>query len=659
MTAPTRSEPDTSLGLADHLERHAHDFPDRVAIRHADRSGAFHDLTYGRLWDDVKHLAQGLREEGITEGTRTILMTPFGPELFALAFALFRIGAVPVVVDPGMGLRRMLHCYRSVGAEAFIGPPAAHAVRTAGRRTFGSVRTTVTLGRRWFWGGQTLDGLRSRPRRPVAGVGPGGDDLLMVGFTTGSTGPAKGVEYTHRMVATMARQIHAVQGRDGHEVSLVTVPTFGIVDLLLGSTLVLAPLNPAKVAEADPRPLVEALTRFEVTTLAASPALLRVLADHLARQETPLPALRSVVAGGAPVGPELVAALRRVLGGDTAFHVAYGATEALPITSIESAEILADTAARSALGAGTCVGRPVDGTAVRILPVADGPLSGRSTDLAVAPGEIGEIAVAGDSVSRRYHASPTADALHKVRLEHGGRSAELWHRTGDLGYVDDRGRLWFCGRRTQRVRTANGDLHTVCCEGVFNTHPLVRRAALVGVGEPGAQRPVVCVETEPGVDDARWRRLEEELRELAAASETTSRLSLFLRHPGFPVDIRHNAKIGREQLADWAARRLSDDRPRARRSLRAVPLAGWAYLLAGAVHPVDQPVLVALWWIDALLSVVVHAAQLPAALRRARAAGRGRAAAAGLTMLLGATWWRSLPEPPAPATATHRDGGRR
>ncbi|MFD4247886.1 AMP-binding protein, partial [Streptomyces sp. NPDC058525] len=340
--------------VAGWLERNARAFPDKPAVIHptgdGEGEGDYATLTYGELQQTVEALARGFLRAGITRGTKTVLMAPPGPELFALCFALFRVGAVPVVVDPGMGVRRMLHCYRAVGAEAFIGPPLAQLVRVLGRRTFAAVRVPVTLGRRRLGRGHTLAALRATPATAVperaAAAPAGGDDLLMIGFTTGSTGPAKGVEYTHRMALSIARQIEAVHGRTRDDVSLVTLPFYGVLDLVYGSTLVLAPLAPARVAQADPALLVDALERFRVTTMFASPALLRNLAGHLtgtaARGRHPLTDLRCVVSGGAPVPDAVVAALRGVLDEKARIHVTYGATEVLPITSIEAAEILGD-----------------------------------------------------------------------------------------------------------------------------------------------------------------------------------------------------------------------------------------------------------------------------------------------------------------------------
>lgn len=668
-------------GVAGWLELNARAFPDKPAVIHPDGrgSGGYDTLTYGELQRSVEDLARGFRRAGITRGTRTVLMAPPGPELFALCFALFRVGAVPVVVDPGMGVRRMLHCYRAVGAEAFIGPPLAQLVRVLGRRTFAGVRVPVTLGRRRLGRGHTLAALRATPAtgRTADADAPaaGDDDLLMIGFTTGSTGPAKGVEYTHRMALSIARQIEAVHGRTRDDVSLVTLPFYGVLDLVYGSTLVLAPLAPARVAQADPVLLVDALERFRVTTMFASPALLRNLAGHLtgpARGRHPLPDLRCVVSGGAPVPDAVVSALRGVLDEKARIHVTYGATEVLPITSIEASEILGDdetdagperagtgtavggTAAGAAAGEGTCVGRPVPGTRVGIAPVTDGPLARFDPATGLPAGHVGEILVQGDSVSRRYHRAPRSDAAHKATEDRpGGEAPRVWHRTGDLGHLDAEGRLWFAGRAAQRVRTGRQDLYTVRCEGVFNAHPLVRRTALVGVGPAGAQRPVVCVETEPGPDGAplgegTWTQLVAELRTMAGAHAPTTGLQEFLRHPGFPVDIRHNAKIGREELARWAERQQARTASSpGRRAVRIVPLAGWAYLVGGAVWAAagevpDVPVLRWLWWADAFLSIGVHAAQIPLALPRGREAGHGTASVVWRTMLYGATWWRAL-----------------
>ncbi|MFC4063632.1 fatty acid CoA ligase family protein [Actinoplanes subglobosus] len=604
------------VGAAARLAAHAEAFGDRDAVVWPGHGR----ITFRELDERSDAYAAGLNALGVGKGTKTVLILRPGLDLFPVLFGLVKAGAVPVVVDPGMGVRRMLHCYRSAGAEAFIGVGVAHVVRLFSRRTFAGVRVLVTAGRRWGWGGTTLDALAGY-RGPVPAVRPDPDDLVMIGFTTGSTGPAKGVESTHGALEAMVEQVIAGHGQSPDDVGLVTSPMFGVLHLLIGSTCVLAPVDPTRVGDAVPEAIADTIEKYGVTTMFASPALLDPLGRYLRDTGRRLPTLRTLVSGGAPVADRIVRLLHR---DDLRFETTYGATEVLPIASIASHEIDGEG---SRTGLGTCVGRPADGIEVRIVRTTDEPIPVWHDDLLVAPGEIGEITVAGPTVSPRYHRLPAADAAAKI--VDGDRR---WHRTGDLGWIDGRGRIWFCGRKSQQV----GDLHTVQCEGVLNAHPDVRRTALVGVGG----RPVMCVETRPGFDD--HDRLRRELHELAESQPVTKPLDTFLFHPSFPVDIRHNAKINREYLSVWAEHRL---RPRRRRDLapRLVPLAGWAFLGYGMLGPMPHPALWALWWIVAFLSVVVHLLQLPIALPRARRAGVTTLRAAVMTMVFGATWWRGLP----------------
>jgi acyl-CoA synthetase (AMP-forming)/AMP-acid ligase II len=240
-----------------------------------------------------------------------------------------------------------------------------------------------------------------------------------------------------------------------------------------------------------------------------------------------------------------------MLTGDAAIHTPYGATEALPVATASSREILSETRHATDRGAGTCVGRPVPSIEASVIGIDDRPIPTWNDDLQVAVGEIGEIAVKGPQVTHEYFNAPSHTALAKIDDGRGVR-----HRMGDLGYFDEHGRLWFCGRLTQRVRTAGGELYTVPCEGIFNTHPDVKRTALVGVGEPGAQMPVLCVELEENISKSDHNRVRAELLEIASRYDSTRSVLTVLFHPGFPVDIRHNAKIGRSELAAWAAPRI-------------------------------------------------------------------------------------------------------
>lgn len=619
---------------ARHLRAHALTSPDRPALVYPVRDTTpprFDELAYAELDRRTDQLAHGLSELGLRRGMKTVLMLRPTEELFIVLLALFKIGAVPVVVDPGMGLSRMLHCYGTVGAEAFIGLPVAHALRILRPGFFSSIRINVSDG--WF-GGRRLGGLYLTDRGPFELPEVGAQDLLMINFTTGSTGPAKGVEYTHGMIDSLSRAMRAVFPMADGEVGLITLPLFAVVDLFLGCTAVLAPMDPTRPADVDPEAILQTIERFGVGHMFASPALLKRIAPEVGARRAQLRSLRTVVCGGAAASLDLLRSIADALPPTAALHTTYGATEALPISTIAVDELEAGCLEQTRAGRGVCVGRPVEGLDLRLIELDDADIPEWSDSLRVPTGQIGEITLCGPTVSRRYQNAEAANRAHKIRA-----GDAVFHRTGDVGWLDGGGRLWLCGRKVQIVWTAGGPLFTLQWEAVFNAHPAVARSALVGVGPKGSQIPVICVELAP------QRVLDETLRgELLEVGRAHGFSPAHLiAHPSFPVDIRHNAKIGREALAVWAGARLDLIRVRgAEVWLLAIPLAGWLYLLLGLLWPLPNVAAVALWWVVLFLHAVVHPLQILIGLPVARRVGHSTAHIVVMTTIFGATYWRPL-----------------
>jgi olefin beta-lactone synthetase len=259
--------------------------------------------------------------------------------------------------------------------------------------------------------------------------------------------------------------------------------------------------------------------------------------------------LKQVLMAGAPVSGELIDRLASVLPAGAKIHTPYGATESLPIVSMEGKEILDATWALTRRGKGTCVGRPLPGIRMKIIGISDGVIEDFRDDLELPAGEIGEIIVSGGVVTRSYENNAQETQLSKIR-----DGAGFWHRLGDTGYLDVLGRLWFCGRRAHRVITPRGTLYTLPCEAIINEHPDVSRTALVGIRDtdnPGFQKPVVIIEKKKK-SNRNDHELLAEIKNLAQGSDLTQDIRYFLFHHDFPVDIRHNAKIFREKLAVWA-----------------------------------------------------------------------------------------------------------
>lgn len=539
--------------IADFLPEMAARQPEATAIVCPWRRGGG-SLTYLQLEEKSNRIARGLSNVGIGRGVRCVLMVPPGLDLFPLAFAMFKAGAVPVLVDPGIGLKHLKACLGNAEPEAFIGVSKAQAARVVLGWARDTVRTTVTVGRRWFWRGLTLDQVESR-----GGSGADGEvaetdanEVAAIVFTSGSTGPPKGVVYRHGNFAAQVRAIRDAYGIEPGEINLPTFPLFALFDPAMGMTTVVPEMDPTRPAKVDPRKIIGPIQEYGVTTMFGSPALLDTVGRYGEENHVRLPSLRRVISAGAPVSPRVIERFQSMLEETAAIHTPYGATESLPVATTSSHEILADTRHGTDRGAGTCVGVPVPSIEATIIGVDDDPVSDWNDELALPVGEVGEIVVKGPQVTREYFNAPAHNRLAKI---HDG--AIVRHRMGDLGYFDDQGRLWFCGRMTQRVRAQQGTLFTVPCESIFNTHPEVYRTALVGAGKPGEQVAVLCVELEKDIARSEHDRIRTELLAIGAEFDHTKPIRDVLFHPSFPVDIRHNAKIGRGALAKWAEPRIA------------------------------------------------------------------------------------------------------
>jgi len=545
-----------TCNIASRLREMAERLPYKRAVvfpegRDAKGRVTYSHLTFQQLDHDSDAYARGFERIGITRGVRTLLMVKPSLEFISLTFALFKVGAVPVMIDPGMGKDRLLVCIKGVEPEALIGIPLAHVARTLYRKPFRSVRVPVTVGRRWFWGGHSLDALRDASDEPFDLTPTRGDELAAILFTTGSTGPAKGVEYEHGMFDAQCDLIRETYGMGEEDIDLPTFPLFALFSVALGMTAVIPDMDPTRPAEVDPEKIVEAIHSQGCTFSFGSPALWGRVTAYCVDHGIKLPSLETVLMAGAPVPPEVHERFKQIAP-DVETHTPYGATESLPATDMTGSEVLAETAEATRQGKGTCVGRPVHSVEVEIIRLTDEPIEEWRNDLVLPTGEIGEIVVKGPTVTKRYFRRDDATQLAKIR-----DGNIIRHRIGDLGYKDEKGRIWFCGRKTHRVETPKGIMYTVCCEAIFNRHPEAKRSALVGVGERPDQRPAIVIEPEAIPTGSAEQTLRQELLDMAAGCALTEEIRDVLFHPSFPVDIRHNAKIFREQLTVWATEELS------------------------------------------------------------------------------------------------------
>ena len=552
----------SSLNIADRLRVSAQAVPHQRAVvfpESRDKAGrvAWTHLTFQELDEEADAIARGLMEIGVRPGHRIVLMVRPSIEFIALTFGIFRTGAICTLIDPGMGKKSVLKCLDEVEPDGFVAIPPVHVVRKLMPWRYRAARFNVIVGPRSSrlncvsYRQLIMSGRISRMPLPQTNSA----DSAAIIFTSGSTGPPKGVLYEHGMFDAQVDLIRQHYRPEPGEIDLPGFPLFALFNLAMQITTVIPDMDPTRPARVNPERILEAIRSQGVTQAYGSPALWNRVGRYCEEHQVQLPTLRRVLSAGAPVPIHVLQRMTAALSPDADIFTPYGATECLPVASIGGRAVLTETAALTAVGKGTCIGTVFDGMQVRIIQTSFETLEDIHQAVPLSVGEIGEIIVKGPVATRQYFRRDAATAGAKIK-----DADSFWHRMGDVGYFDDQGRLWFCGRKAHIVLGAKCPMYSVCCEAIYNQHPSIYRTALVGTGPRGQQTPVIVVEPEEGhfpKSSSERTRLKDELLKLGAANSLTSDIRQVLFHPSLPVDTRHNVKINREELAAWAIGRSS------------------------------------------------------------------------------------------------------
>ncbi|MBU6311853.1 MAG: alpha/beta fold hydrolase [Actinomycetales bacterium] len=550
LSEPLR-ETDRAAATADSMDALLMSRGNDTSVAIADlRSGL--RVSWSVLAARTREIAAGLRDLGVAPGDRVAMLVPPGPDLVAAVYATWRIGAIVVVADSGLGVRGMRRALRSAEPQHVIGIPAGLGLA----RTLGLPGRRILVGRtgpatRILAADATLSEVARRGRALASPDSelPAPDDDALVVFTSGATGPAKGVVYTHRRLWALrdalrdAYDIH----HDGErpDALVAAFAPWAVLGPALGIASAIPDMEITDASSLTADTTAAAVRAVGGTLMWTSPTALRAIvstADHLtAAGRIDLEGLRLVLAAGAPVPPELLDQAAQLMP-KAEFATPYGMTEALPLTEVTIDEL------RTAQGAGVLVGRALSGVDIAIAPL--GADAAPANDLVTAPDITGEIVVRSawmrDRYDRRWATQRRAD------------TPAGWHRTGDVGHLDSEGRLWVEGRLAHVLVTADGPVTPVAAELAAQRCADTSLAALVGIGPAGTQVPVIVLLAPGPAMGLADVELTGRVR-AAVAQATGLELAAVLTMRSLPVDVRHRSKIDRTRIAREASSFLAGE----------------------------------------------------------------------------------------------------
>ncbi len=524
----------------------AQELSDKPAVKFGGmkpQAGKFHyeQLTFKELENRSVYLAHKFRDAGLNPGMKVLMFVRPSVNFSAITFALFRAGLVPIFIDPGMGKENLLRAVSHIKPDGLIAEKQVHWIKQIYRKAFSSIKVNITVSGSTWWHRGSLYSvehwLKEEIKLPSLMHDVQAQDPAAILFTSGGTGIPKGVLYTHDIFNAQVERLQKLFHLGPDQVDLPGFPLFSLFTITMGMTSAIPSMDPSVPAKANAEYLVKNINDNQATFIAGSPAIWKNVAKYCKENQIQLPSVKYLVMFGAPIPLSLHEAFAEILpNGDT--YTPYGATECLPVANTSGSALQGETKKKMLSGAGTCVGYPAPDTEVRIIQITDDIVATDSEMIDAPLGELGEICVYSRTVTPEYVGMKEKTNEAKIKDLRGG----LWHRMGDLGYLDHEGRLWFCGRKSHRLQLSDKTIGTIPIESLFNQIPGVEKSALIcpkGV-------PMIVIEGKRNSD------LERKIRSQMNSSEQLHQVKelAFLDH--FPVDVRHNIKIDRLKINEMA-----------------------------------------------------------------------------------------------------------
>ena len=540
------------MNIASRLTNFAKITPDKKAVvfphfNKKTNSYSYSSLTFKELDILANKFALQLLALGLKKGDKTLLFLKPSLDFPAMTFALFKLGVIPIFIDPGMGVKNLLKCIKDSAPVGLIAEKQIHFLKLFYPSVFKTVKMNVTNGP-FTWG--KMISISKMKKEKVKSFNPielDLEDMAAVLFTSGGTGTPKGVVYTHNIFDQQTMILQNLYGLTNSDIDMPGFPLFSLFTIAMGMTSCIPDMDPTKPGACDPKKIVQNIYDQSPTFVAGSPAIWERVADYCLEKGFTLPSVKFVVMFGAPVSARIHLKFKSLLPNGTTY-TPYGATEALPVSNISGEFILKNTVQLTDEGFGTCIGHPAPGVEIKIIKITDDIIATFNSSLEQPVNEVGEIIIKGSIASREY--LNLAAKTNEAKIQDADNT--FWHRMGDLGFIDKRGLLWFCGRKSHLVITKTQQLYPIPCEAIFNKHPAVKRSALVGLGIPGNQIPAIVIERKDGQYlSGKIRSIfESELLSIAKKYPHTKDIQKIYLSQTFPVDVRHNIKIDRLKLKE-------------------------------------------------------------------------------------------------------------
>jgi len=535
------------------IEKEAEKTPHKKAVIFP-KGDQFTSYSYQELIENCDKLSFFFSKLGIQKEARVLFFVKPSLNFSVITFSLFKLGAIPVFIDPGMGLSNLLSCVRKTKPEFLVTERKGIVLRTVFRKTFSSIKKTIsTKNFPFFFSVEKILRTTSYPREIVFPKLSCEDPASII-FTSGGTGSPKGVLYTHGMFLEQVELLRREFSYTENDLDLPGFPLFSMMTIAMGVTSVIPELDPTKPALCCPEKIVKNIEDHKVTTMAGSPAIWERVGLYCKENMITLPTVRALVMFGAPISKRLHDLFRPILTNGTSY-TPYGATECLPIASISARELEETKLPANFSYKAICVGKVISPTELKIVEESEGKNESVENLKILSPFEIGEILVKGKQVSPFYLGEKEATAKSKVK-----DGDHFWHKMGDLGFLDLEGRLWFFGRKAHKVRISNPpkNYYSIPTELVFNDHKAIKKTALIYLKQESSVTPALVIERFDRKTKLSGQELDEfkkELLDRALSHGNTKEIKCFFLHKKLPVDRRHNIKIDRQFLSSYFNKR--------------------------------------------------------------------------------------------------------